>query len=569
MHICKCISVNATEKKKSDDIMLIIHLVLLFLLFMSLNCVKFNDDTFLITVIYKFVFANEDLCGDPFDDPEWLPAANKCFINCNPTIHMCMMHLTTNAQKCIFFSKECQLEIRKHLGWASSTVSVYRPPLSTSLNLHHSANANVDYAVRSIKDDTSSQQLNRSAAEATENIERDLLGLASTIIPFDYWRSSDDSVMVEVMTPSLPSKWLEAPHIEKNGYSIENTLSLGTKSPVEVYNGILGVAVIHVLLPSINNRKLTRKPKLHRSTETIPLLLEYGIQQSPAPPSRPPSYLSMPSGPSYQPTLPDITSFRRSKTSISPLYIDDVVRPTGYDAETLPKPINYLESVDTNVELVSSSPGTVPQSPGFEPQNNDCSNRAIRNSMNNIRRKVSEYKNVSDRKWNNQLIRQYKQFKAALYNNVIKYSHISDRFDSINENSGTVPFEIGEKITPLRSAVQVNLITNVSPMFEEKRRENSVKSESPRKVTSEVQSEVARDYSIRCCEWSLNGLCDRHWQRVRRMCPKSCGSLICEDIEGVTSCTRIIDVDIENCFYITHLTRSVIFYIDCTKNENL
>ncbi|KAE9556558.1 hypothetical protein FO519_000252 [Halicephalobus sp. NKZ332] len=56
------------------------------------------------------------------------------------------------------------------------------------------------------------------------------------------------------------------------------------------------------------------------------------------------------------------------------------------------------------------------------------------------------------------------------------------------------------------------------------------------------------DHSIRCCEWALDGLCDRSWQRVRQLCPKSCGTVVCASIEGALSCNRAIDVDVLNCF---------------------
>ena len=56
------------------------------------------------------------------------------------------------------------------------------------------------------------------------------------------------------------------------------------------------------------------------------------------------------------------------------------------------------------------------------------------------------------------------------------------------------------------------------------------------------------DYSYRCCEWALDGLCDRSWQRVRQLCPKSCGTVVCASVEGALSCNRAIDVDVLNCY---------------------
>ncbi|KAJ1353043.1 hypothetical protein KIN20_009588 [Parelaphostrongylus tenuis] len=112
-----------------------------------------------------------------------------------------------------------------------------------------------------------------------------------------------------------------------------------------------------------------------------------------------------------------------------------------------------------------------------------------------------------------------------------------------------------KEVSALQLSTGMRMVDKNKSMFLEKQLEYSVDPIARRKVTAEIQSKQARDYSGHCCEWSLNGLCDRHWQRVRRLCPKSCGSLVCEDIDGVKSCTRIVDVDIEECFQAARLTR--------------
>uniref|UniRef100_A0AC34FN26 ShKT domain-containing protein n=1 Tax=Panagrolaimus sp. ES5 TaxID=591445 RepID=A0AC34FN26_9BILA len=62
------------------------------------------------------------------------------------------------------------------------------------------------------------------------------------------------------------------------------------------------------------------------------------------------------------------------------------------------------------------------------------------------------------------------------------------------------------------------------------------------------QSGTTEDFSPNCCQWALDGLCDRSWQRVRQLCPKSCGTVICTTIDGGLSCNRAIDVDVLDCF---------------------
>ncbi|CAI4233214.1 unnamed protein product [Auanema sp. JU1783] len=55
------------------------------------------------------------------------------------------------------------------------------------------------------------------------------------------------------------------------------------------------------------------------------------------------------------------------------------------------------------------------------------------------------------------------------------------------------------------------------------------------------------DKSRNCCEWALNGLCDQNWKKVREMCPVSCGKLSCEVIEGIMTCSRTININVEDC----------------------
>ncbi|KAK0397174.1 hypothetical protein QR680_002018 [Steinernema hermaphroditum] len=62
------------------------------------------------------------------------------------------------------------------------------------------------------------------------------------------------------------------------------------------------------------------------------------------------------------------------------------------------------------------------------------------------------------------------------------------------------------------------------------------------------QYEKARDYSRKCCEWAVNGFCDRSWQRIRHLCAKSCGTIICSTTDKIRSCNRAIDVEALDCF---------------------
>ncbi|CAD5220539.1 unnamed protein product [Bursaphelenchus xylophilus] len=63
-----------------------------------------------------------------------------------------------------------------------------------------------------------------------------------------------------------------------------------------------------------------------------------------------------------------------------------------------------------------------------------------------------------------------------------------------------------------------------------------------------LQNRPDKDLSHRCCQWALDGLCDRSWQRVRVLCPKSCGNVVCSSADGALSCNRAIDVDVVDCY---------------------
>ncbi|KAI6201306.1 hypothetical protein M3Y96_00827700 [Aphelenchoides besseyi] len=54
-----------------------------------------------------------------------------------------------------------------------------------------------------------------------------------------------------------------------------------------------------------------------------------------------------------------------------------------------------------------------------------------------------------------------------------------------------------------------------------------------------LESRPEFDQSSRCCQWALDGLCDRSWQRIRTLCPP---------VDGALSCNRAIDVDVIDCY---------------------
>ncbi|KAF8354733.1 hypothetical protein PRIPAC_96356 [Pristionchus pacificus] len=56
------------------------------------------------------------------------------------------------------------------------------------------------------------------------------------------------------------------------------------------------------------------------------------------------------------------------------------------------------------------------------------------------------------------------------------------------------------------------------------------------------------DLFASCCQWAVAGMCDSHWRKVRHVCIKSCGSMVCEEANGMKACSRVLDVDITECY---------------------
>ncbi|TMS36758.1 hypothetical protein L596_003847 [Steinernema carpocapsae] len=94
-------------------------------------------------------------------------------------------------------------------------------------------------------------------------------------------------------------------------------------------------------------------------------------------------------------------------------------------------------------------------------------------------------------------------------------------------------------------ALSANSVSTSKLITKEKMaKENEMK----KQFTKKDKFSRLRDYSRRCCEWALNGFCDRSWQRIRHLCPKSCGTIICTTNDKIQSCNRAINVEALDCF---------------------
>ncbi|VDM74359.1 unnamed protein product [Strongylus vulgaris] len=501
---------------------------------MLLHVVQNEEDKYLITLVYRFVFANEAICGDPFSDPEWLPAAEECFVSCDPTVHMCMIHTKTSVQKCRLFSQECQAAIRKHLGWSSTIVSIYRPDSTTTI---------MPAFVTSLPE----SHADRSAVSAAEDIERDFMGpatLSTVAITADGISSSEAAVSIDLLTsPAQPSpnEWPEAPALVNNEYSLEESQSINTEAPQDGYE-VENRKVIFAAMPAdhsteydgagLNNNNIggdamnTDGDSFQEESDYVPITLTpKRLTMKVLPPGRPQP--SPPAFPPYYLMNRYSTPFPAAKTP---------------PKDIVPKYINYLEPpFEDSEDADPYDPLPPPHPPAFRPSGSDDGTDVSREPEPWVRTTT---------------ILPLPTLHETPDDNRVEEPEVPI-FRGVSEDSRNgVRFEVLPPHSPLRSAVNVGTFdTNLQTLPEQRRIHQYIDLHTRRKVVAEIQPEKARDRSRRCCEWSLNGLCDGHWQRVRIMCAKSCGTLVCEDIEGIKSCTRVVDVDVEDCFQSAKLTR--------------
>ncbi|VDM54524.1 unnamed protein product [Angiostrongylus costaricensis] len=426
--------------------------ITLVLLFSALFCcVKCEDDKYLITLVYRFVFANEALCGDPFADPEWVPAANDCFVDCDPTLYMCMIHMETSIQKCKFFSKECQSAIRKHLGWSSSIVSVYRPMPVSSSDQHHSDNTVIDNVFRGSNEDTISHKPDRLAVEAVEKIERDLMGLPSIALsPVDHkifpslrrtifsgdlvWhfrfcrnqsvRADEISLAIDAMTSSPSHEWLKAPGVENNGYSAEDTASFASKPPLRHHN-VPPEAAEHYenarsnrIQLAIDDKESPHRERLLHTAENAPVLINYEL---PHPLSSQPSstHLSAPQPPAPEPSPPAFSPYYPITTSLSEQNVLGVMTPAPHNSKISPKVIDFLDRLATNEEMEPLSLGSVPHPPGYRPFDSGCANNANSETSNGIRNKLLVLEDLEATTRNSHSMKSYIQMGMVPYSEQI------------------------------------------------------------------------------------------------------------------------------------------------------
>ncbi|KAK6033105.1 hypothetical protein OSTOST_00701 [Ostertagia ostertagi] len=465
--------------------------------------VRSDDDKYLITLVYRFVFANEAICGDPFSESEWLPAGGKCFVNCDPTVHLCMVHTNSDIQKCRLYSKACQAAIRKHLGWTTTIVSVFRPPITTTPSPHAEFRVgNIDRAFRD-EEHRNSMNVDRSAVEAAENIERDLMGSQVTtpsLSSSNELVANEESMVVEVITssPNDEFNWLEAPRIEMNGYSFHDTSRFISEpsrqqstEPDESASEYEGLAE-NVIRPTMVNTESS-----HDSSSTI-RHYQYALPQPPAPKPSPPAF------PPFHLPKPSVNS---------------IVPPP--DKELVPKYINFLEVPDDQMNGVDEEPlrPVIPQPPGFRPiENNEFPSEVASNLFPSADRPSEPIMPSIPPSWNIPPKRPYQNMRIVPSDTEVALPEGSALREAYGSKyTGGTRFEVIPPPAPLAPAIALGTVGKGMPPIPDlsRRVHHFTDPSSKMKVFAEMQP----------------------------------------DIEGIKSCTRLVDVDVEDCFQSSKLSR--------------
>uniref|UniRef100_A0A0K0DZS0 ShKT domain-containing protein n=1 Tax=Strongyloides stercoralis TaxID=6248 RepID=A0A0K0DZS0_STRER len=487
--------------------------IILSLFASFIYCAKKNDP------VAKFLYKNENICGDLFADPNWLPAQFKCRIRCNNLKEVCMTGVNENNKifTCRTLPIKCSEELQSYLINNGFTLKEFQinepkgPPIMKKFNDIFSNTYKLPPSAEphppSLAPDNTIYENKNSLP--IKNEEYSFQSPPSTTPYIDQAKKYEEDFTFKVDEPFV---------VEQNVYDnefikptpssyyrpvIETTTSNypTTEAPIQVSNEVIdnyGTAQssmpsinVQSSMPSINVQPLIPSVEIQPPISSInvqPSMPSIEIQQ-PIPSvnveSSMPSINIQPLMPSYQiqPSNPP-ANIQSSMPSINiqplPVYVPS---PVNYNQKLKPTSFNIPSPVFTynlhNEE--NHSPGYGP--PKESSQYNKATNYHKKNRLLHVPTLPSKY---------------------GYY------------YDGYNYKKTT--WKQGNK--KLKKKVL---------------------------YSNSEYSNGLRDLSTKCCSWALNGMCDGYWQRIRLICPKSCGTVICTTGNGKTGCNRAIDVNVYDC----------------------
>uniref|UniRef100_A0A7E4VU15 ShKT domain-containing protein n=2 Tax=Panagrellus redivivus TaxID=6233 RepID=A0A7E4VU15_PANRE len=400
-----------------------------FVIFVFWHCICAEN---VLKPVFQFILSNENICGDQFRDPLWLPALDDCQIDCDISSQVCQYRIDNKypGQRCQRLPRDCMTEIKRILELDIDTPALQLPlaPLTTPTPTM----APFIAPFRPNELDTNSII---SPLRPTDSRQRKVLGI-----------------------PSLPQAPLSVSNNNQNlpyyGGSYDDPTTSGYPQPS-------------------NNEYRTAQMSSY-----------YG------------DYATSTVQPEYTPP----------EASIRIISYDSAVVPPSYPAvtTTVAPPAYNLREIDNNV--IPMSPSAPDPSPDYENERNLEPNQVV---------PPSKQPDTTDFEFQS-------TNEVAVPENVNFFgppNGLENRFQSSTSypilGSQTHTWHSQAPLQPVYTAPTTPPIT---------------------------------DHSARCCQWALDGLCDSSWQRIRKLCPKSCGAVYCSDETGAYTCHRAIEVDAVECF---------------------
>uniref|UniRef100_A0A915DTL3 ShKT domain-containing protein n=1 Tax=Ditylenchus dipsaci TaxID=166011 RepID=A0A915DTL3_9BILA len=464
--------------------------------------------------VHKFIYNNEKICGDMFGHKGWLPAHKKCDIQCITGVHICQMPeepSKASIQRCLILPEECQERLKQVINdfnlTNSTNFSAGSPP---SIRPHPSGPSRRTF--------TSSLPSSNRLKETRNGV----VGPPSS-------RS--------IMPPAIPVPLPPSPA----------GLPPSTTPPPND----------HFLVPLSTDGVLLPLPEIVLSSSTFPPL---------APPS-------------WRPGKSKQKAFTSPPPKHQQQNYEHIVEPLTATTSTVTLPSSTTASIDSMDDIFDtlSNPSMwteEPRSPygsssavvtgseegySFERHNSVVISPPSQTKYN-VPAKVNEQSAEVEGSHVHIFGPPYSPTQGGV---VLPTSSIlPNMYSSLNE---VKEMARKSKVNPNKNnamAVQraASTVEQIDLSTELNTKQKSGKPEKPwwtwRQVASKLknkpfyvqESGVVLDRSIRCCEWALNGLCDRSWQRIRQLCPKSCGTVVCSSADGALSCNRMIDVDVIDCY---------------------
>uniref|UniRef100_A0A0N4Z332 ShKT domain-containing protein n=1 Tax=Parastrongyloides trichosuri TaxID=131310 RepID=A0A0N4Z332_PARTI len=445
--------------------------------------------------IAKYLYANEKLCGDLFADANWLPAQFTCRIKCNVLQEVCMTGVNINDKifTCRRLPNECSEKLKSHIISIGLSLEEFQinepqgPPLLKKFN-----------------------DVNNNLYTMPPSLEPHPPSMAPDDLIYD---NDKDKILTTSQEFIIEQPSTTTPYID-HAKNYQEELTQNSEEPFTVQSNIYESSPF-----------IQPTPAPFYNPETVPTISNYVTTAAPFTISN---------------ELIDSYGISESSSSTSSVIQPSTIYnpPTTSQMNMLPS-INYFQQ---NIPTINVKP-SIPTP------------RYLQQTIPSIN--IQPSKNYYQQ--NQNYVMKPEPAKFHIPTPVFTYNlHNSNNFES---PPGYGPTKVAPLQTSNNEYNQRNKLQHVPTSPSSKYgyyfdghgyHKNTWKQANQKMKKKMLYSNSGffnglRDHSIRCCDWALNGMCDGHWQKIRVLCPKSCGTVICTTGEGKTGCNRAIDVNVYDC----------------------